>query len=459
MKQRDLTGRRFAVAGLGVSGLAACRAITDLGGRAVALDQTPADNPRILGTVDELRAMDVEVVTGWHGRLDAADFDVLVVSPGFPRSHPALNDMKGKVWGEVELAWRIARAPMAAVTGTNGKSTVTVLAWLILQAAGAKARLCGNISGSGYPETPLTAAALAAAENEVLAAEISSFQLETVSEFRPKSAGITLITPDHLDRHPSFDDYFQTKLRIAAKMADGDTLVVHEAGASPSPDQMKRMAPRARVCLINADAQGQAEYWCEDGVLHLGSGLTLKCEELPVPGSHFVQNVLMAWGLAAAHATLGPACLDAVREFKGLAHRLERVGERSGVLVVNNSMCTNPGAAAASILALGRRQELLMGGLTKNLSQEDFEVLRQTLAGSPHQVRLFGPKPEVLRAIIGQDAPHYGSLEDAFAAAAASAVSGEAIVLCPACASAEPFANFRERGDAFRQIAKEWLKT
>lgn len=463
MPSFDFKGLRVAVAGLGVSGQAAALAVQARGGIVTALDEKPGDSGTLLRVADRLTGAGISVITGWHGRLDARDFDLLVVSPGIRITHPVMQDMAGRVWGEVELAWRISQAPLMAVTGTNGKSTVTVLTWMFLQAEGRKAVLCGNIAGSGFPEMALTQAASESTTDQILASEISSFQLETVHDFRPCSAGISVITPDHLDRHAGYEEYRRCKLRLVSQMGVGDVVVAPCHVPDPRPEDLFRLAPHARH--VGFDPTGRTEgigaiVKRDGGILNLG-GSRVQLDELHVPGEHFAANVMMAWELASAFTPLGEASIEALRGFKGLNHRMEVIGERNGVKVINNSMCTNPGAAAASILALRAtgqgRLHLIMGGSPKNMGEEEFLPLRKVLRENDCHVRLIGPNPELFRRLLGVEFSAFESMEAAFADCASAAEKGEVVMLAPACASTAPYANFRERGDAFRSIALAWL--
>lgn len=464
MPSFDFSGLRVAVAGLGVSGQAAAIAVQARGGDVTALDEKPGDSGPQLQAVDRLTGQGIKVITGWPGRLDGREFDLLIVSPGIRINHPVMQDMAGKIWGEVELAWQISRAPLMAVTGTNGKSTVTVLTWLLLNAEGKKAKLCGNIAGSGFPEMALTQAASEAESDQILASEISSFQLETVHEFRPFSAGITVITPDHLDRHASYAEYRRCKLKLVQKMGMGDRVVAPLHVKDPQAQDLFDLAPNATHVSFDPTGRqkGQNSVVYREGTTLVLGGHKLEISDLQVPGEHFVANVMMAWELASAFTQLGVASIAALKEFKGLNHRMELVGEKQGIKVINNSMCTNPGAAAASILALAAthpgRQHLIMGGSPKNMGEEEFEPLRQVLRETDCAVRLIGPNPDFFRTLLGVDLTHFDSLDQAFADCTSKAERGEVIMLVPACASTPPFANFKERGDAFKSIAAQWLE-
>ena len=450
-----LFNKRVAVLGMAKSGIAVGNAVKQLGGEATVFDQKPADNPAIIEAVDELHSAEVCAVPGWHGRLDPDEFDMLVVSPGFPSDHPAIRDMSARdVFGEVEFAYRIAHDPIVAITGTNGKSTTTVLTWRLLEAAGKKALLCGNIAGSGYHEMTLTEAALEG--GDVLVAEVSSFQLELIDQFRPFVAAITNVSPDHLDRHKSFDEYRDCKLRIFANMRDADIIVFNSDEQSmtkemlPEDSRKVRFSPKGHGSTTGFTARLQDDLFL--------SGHQVGVKKLPLMGEHNVANAMMAWEIACA--ILGEptepqtdAMLSALLTFKGLANRMERVAERDGLIVVNNSMCTNPAAVVASSQGINMRQHLLLGGHRKSI---DFAPVGEYLQGTDHAAYLFGPDTEGLNGQMGSDWPTYSSMEDAFAAATENAKEGEVVILMPGCLSAEPFENFRERGDAFRELAKRW---
>ncbi|MES1227492.1 MAG: UDP-N-acetylmuramoyl-L-alanine--D-glutamate ligase, partial [Armatimonadota bacterium] len=361
-------GLRVAVLGMGVSGLSAALTLRKMGAKPTVYDQKPSDNPEVVRVSDQLLRDDIESISGWHGRLEEDQFDMMVVSPGFRRDHPAVRDMAGKpVLSEVELAYRIAEAPILAVTGTNGKSTTTVLLWLLMESMGKNAILCGNIAGSGYPEQPLSSAAYAARPEEFLVAEVSSYQLEFVNAFRPKVSTILNVTPDHMDRHPSFDDYFATKMRLLDRVGEGDTIVFDSDEPSVSALRLRPAMTRgAKMVTYSSSGQSvtQNEHTRRTATrLYLGDEV-LELADLKVLGEHNVANIMAAWEMASAIEVPGIAGVAAMADFKGLEHRMEVVGSRGGVRFINNSMCTNPAALIASSLSVPQRQHLIVGGNT-----------------------------------------------------------------------------------------------
>jgi UDP-N-acetylmuramoylalanine--D-glutamate ligase len=454
-------GKQIAVVGMGRSGITSALAANRQGAKVCVFDEHSADTESRMAEVEQLESEGIEVITGWHGRLQGIEFDHLITSPGFRRDHPALRDavdMGRDVLSEVEFAYRIAKAPIIGITGTNGKSTVTAMTWHLAQAAGLNAVLCGNISGSGYREQTMTEAAESSPADAVLVAEISSYQLEWVSEFRPRVATVTNVTPDHFDRHPNFEDYFETKLRLFDRMGAGNTAVVNADEPSvPRSVVESRVQPGARVVTV----QDIARFNAASGKIEFGTG-SFNVKRLPVVGLHNVTNACLS--LALVESFLGEISderrkrmLESLASFRGLEHRMELIGSKSGISIVNNSMCTNPGAVIASSSALVEPHTLLMGGTLKGL---DFAPVGDYLRNrSDVRVVLFSEFADDLAASLGIDAPKVESLDAAFCAAVDQAKAGESVVLAPGCASAYPYTNFRERGDAFRAMAKEWLES
>jgi len=474
-------------------------------------DQTPLERLSKRDAYDEAVAAGIPVTLGWDG--DFSDADLLVSNPAVPKTHPKLLAAVAagiEVISEVEFAYRISLAPIVAITGTNGKSTTTVMTYLCLRACGEDAIICGNIFGSGYPEMPLTDAALNSTPDQVLVAEVSSFQLEWVVDFQPAAAGITNIWPDHLDRYEGgFDEYAATKQRIFdcqgpddyAVVKANDPVVVAPGGSTGA------YRPRHRRSSASPEAAGTPN------VLTFGAtGEHARVEELDLvllnqrvrltdlpftePHNHVNAGMaaLLTYGLlrhkAAEDPTsnaarlldeaeeaerakltasrsvysvrqaepkylaMPPQVVEGLKTFKGLAHRMEALGDRDGIRVVNNSMCTNPDAVIKSAQSLKDPAHLLIGGVNKGL---DFRPLRHYLANHRHRAYLFGTDAAQLNEMLGGSYPVFRTLEEAFAAATEAARSGEVVMLAPGCASTDQFRDFRERGDVFRTIAKEWL--
>jgi UDP-N-acetylmuramoylalanine--D-glutamate ligase len=399
-----------------------------------------------------LRSEGIELVAGFKGGFSKRDTDILVTSPGVDSRSPLLTEAVKtgiEVIGEIEFAYRIASGPIIAITGTNGKSTTTAMTWHCLQELHENPVLCGNIYGTGYDEIPLTEAA-ANYPNQPLVAEISSFQLEWIRDFRPKCASITNIAPDHLNRYNSFEDYASAKRRIYECMSEGDTFVHHDDPMTTPPTS----APFKNITTLIDDNK-----------------IILQTFEIPIPDlpfseSHNILNAAMAANLAYWHhvgdvkpdeskaARMAAQVTRGLQTFRGLAHRMEFAGEHEGITLINNSMCTNPDALVASSQSVHAKQHLLIGGLTKDL---DFGPFANYYKASPHRAYLYGKDADKINARLGGDQPVFRTMGEAFEAATHAAKPGETIMLAPGCASMDQYQDFRARGDEFRTLAKEWL--
>lgn len=468
---------RIAIFGLGRSGVGLAKAVLAQGDQAVIYDESPESMIVKRDLLDEARALGVQVVLDWTGEL-ASGTATLVLNPAVRKDHPVLSKALEEgieVIGEIEFAYRISKAPIVAITGTNGKSTTTVMTYLCLRACGVNAVLCGNIFGSGYPEMSLTEAALRSRPDQILVAEISSFQLEWIKRFHPIAAGITNIWPDHLDRYSGFQEYAATKQRIFSNLGEGDYAVVraNDPVVQPPGGAPTAYRPRGRRGPVRTDTSGLPI------VLTFGAtgeharveerDLVILEQKVPIDGlpfgeAHNLQNACMAALLASAaisHArgralAFEPCMVEGLRSFHGLEHRMELIGEKGGVRVINNSMCTNPDAVMKSVQAVKDRTHILMGGVNKGL---DFGPLRHYLANHRHAVYLFGKDAENLNEMLGGRFNIFPTMDEAFKSAVESASKGEVVMLAPGCASTDSFKDFRDRGNVFKAIAKEWLRT
>ena len=270
-----IAGQRIVAMGLGRSGLAVARAALARGASAIVVDEKAV--PAKPELVEEARAEGIDVRLGWSGAFADLSPDLVVVNPAVDSRHPKLQNAGVELVSEVEFAYRIARGPIVAITGTNGKSTTSVMAYLALRACGLDPLLCGNLYGSGYPEAPLTEAALAGREGQPLVAEISSFGLEWTSTFRPRAAGITTINPDHLDRYDSFEEYAATKMRIFAGQTDEDYAVVraNDPVVAPPCGGANAYVPRHR-----RRANGERKGGCPHVLTFGATGEHARVEEL-----------------------------------------------------------------------------------------------------------------------------------------------------------------------------------
>lgn len=443
-------GKRIAVIGIARAGTAMALSLARAGAEVIALDQKPADDMKMLANMDRLAGEDIEVVTSWDGTLDFGPLDVLAPSPGVPPSHPAVKQaILGRipVHSEIEIAYRLTNLPIIAVTGTNGKSTVAALTHHILETSGRRSTLCGNVAGTGLNEQQITSAATRAREG-VLTAEISSFQLEWIQAFRPKACTITNIVPDHLDRYTSFEEYANAKKRIYENQRADDFIIINASRPETHPKSSE-----ARRLIYGKD---DADMVVSDGSIS-ADGEVLSADELWAGGLHNIENSAAASLLCAPFDVSATEAFAAIRSFRGIANRMEIVADANGIKFINNSMCTNPDALRASVLAAKPPVLLLAGGVAK---VDDWTPLRQLPPGYVRRAFLFGRDAARIQAAFREatiDCALHDDMAAAFSAAVNSASGGETIMLSPGCASFDQFEDFIERGEAFRVLVHDFV--
>ena len=442
---------RALVVGLGISGAAAVRALRERGYDVVGVDDVPSDAVQARRT--ELARLGVDVVTKPDASTLAAlvhDVDLVVPSPGVPPRHPVFaiaRDRGVSVLGEVELASRWADKPIVAITGTNGKTTVTGLVTEMLVASGVAAVAAGNIG------VPLVEAAAGPAE--VLVVEVSSFQLELTEDFHPGVAVWLNLAPDHLDWHPDLEAYGWAKARIWARQESDDTAVVNADDA----DVMRWAATApGRVVTFALDddrATTQPDYRVDGGVLRTRDGSEIvDVASLPRSLPHDLANALAA----SAAALAAGADLDGVRAalqgWEGFPHRVALVGDAGGVQWYDDSKATNPHAALAALRGFGS-VVLIAGGRNKDL---DLSVLGEAADRVRAVVAIGEAAPDVEKAFAGlRPVTVASSMDDAVRVAAAYAEPGDAVLLSPGCASFDWYTSYGERGDDFQRAVNDLL--
>ena len=471
---QDFSNKHISVIGAARSGMEAARVLARLGANVLLSDIQTAQQLGV-ARVAQLEALDVPFVLGAdiHSALPP-ETELVVTSPGVAKTAPVLQAAVQRnipVWSEIELAYRLTDTPIIAVTGTNGKTTTTLLIAHILQAAGWNALVAGNISADEIKRT-LVEAAWETREQErlslnpVIVAEISSFQLEWVETFAPHVAVLTNITPDHLNRHASFEEYILTKLRIFAAQTAKDWAIVNWSGNNAARIAVwdKAQQPDA-VQLVwfgrynnNPDAKyGQAGIEAGFLTVRLGSGCSvaiLREKEMPptLPGEHSIENALAASAAALAMNVPPEVTAGAIKTFPGVAHRMEFVADVDNVRYINNSMCTNVAAADSSLRAMDRPTVAIMGGADKEL---EYAPLVPALQEKAKAVILIGQVADKMEATFrtgGYMMLHRApTLEAAVELARSLAHAGEAVLLLPACASFDMFRDFEARGVAFRK--------
>jgi UDP-N-acetylmuramoylalanine--D-glutamate ligase len=451
----ELKGKKVLVVGLGKSGRSAALFLRRCGAQVTVSDMRSAD--ALSKELPALLEEGIAVETGGHGLLTFRRQDLIVVSPGVPLTTPELQQVRHlglPITGEVELASQFLKTKILAITGSNGKTTTTTLSGEILKAGGLETLVGGNI---GLPvidlvEAPENLSDHAADAWAVL--EVSSFQLETTQLFRPKIAVILNITPDHLDRHGTFENYALAKERIFAAQTPDDFLVLN--GDDP---RVQRAAGRARsqVYWFSRSKMVRQGASVVNGVIAFRPTEQASFEpvvavsDVPLKGEHNVENVLAAVCAARLAGVSAETIAAAVRTFRAVEHRLEFVADIAGVHYYNDSKATNVDATLKAIAAFPGGIHLILGGKDKN---SDYTLLRPMLQERVKAVYTIGAAAEKIEREIAGAARIVQSktLDAAVEAASRAAVEGDVVLLAPACSSFDQFESYEHRGRVFKEL-------
>jgi UDP-N-acetylmuramoylalanine--D-glutamate ligase len=435
-------GKNVLVVGLGKTGAACARYFVQEGAHVTVTDSR-AEPP---GTV-ELRGLPVDVKLGAFGATRAlASYALAAISPGVSLDEDFVRQLRAQgvpTFGDIELFARAAEAPVVAITGSNGKSTVTTLLGEMAKRAGIHVAVGGNL---GTPALDLLAP-----EVQLYVMELSSFQLETVLSLRCKAAANLNVSPDHLDRHRSFEAYAEAKSRI---FIGCEVAVVNRQDAET--ERNVRAAHRKVSFGLDPPLAGQYGLVKQGGEdwLACGNERLLKVADLKVHGLHNAANALAALALADAAGIPRAASLAVLREFKGLRHRCEWVASIGGVDYINDSKGTNVGATLAALAGFPETIVWLGGGQGKG---QDFAPLKPVLAQKAHAAILFGQDAALIERALSGALPVYREADLAASVRRAHAVArrGDRVLLSPACASLDQFRNYEERGERFCALVRE----
>jgi UDP-N-acetylmuramoylalanine--D-glutamate ligase len=448
----ELKNKRVLVVGLGKSGIAAAMFLRRQGARVTVSDARSA--MALAKEIPTLLDAGIMVESGGHGLLTFRRQDLIVVSPGVPMDTPEVKQVIGygmPVIGELELASRFLKGRIVAITGSNGKTTTTTLVGKILKEAGLPTLVGGNI---GLPVVDLVPESM---DESVSVLEVSSFQLETIEQFRPWIAVVLNITPDHLDRHGSFENYAAMKTRITENQTAEDLLVLN---AEDKPTQMIAAKTKAQIFWFSPRRPiKQGAFVHGDSIVFIpNEGAKaepiMPVAEIPLKGSHNVENVLAA--VCAARLAGAPAekIRASVRSFKAVEHRLEFVRTVQGVEYFNDSKATNVDAAMKAVLSFPSGIHLILGGKDKD---SDYTTLSSLLRERVKAVYTIGSAAEKIERelhgvvkMVGA-----GTIDVAVREASKAAVPGDVVLLAPACSSFDQFENYEHRGRTFRQIVNE----
>ena len=449
----ELKGKKVLVVGLGKSGLAAALFLRRRGAHVTVSDIRSAE--ALAKDIPALLEEGIMVEAGGHGLLTFRRQDLIVGSPGVPLDTPELAQVKSfglPVIGELELAARFLKGKTVAITGSNGKTTTTALLGDILQEAGRHTLVGGNIG------VPVVALIDESSDETWSVLEVSSFQLESTQQFHPNIAVILNITPDHLDRHGTFENYALAKERIFAAQDDHDFVVLNADNARAAAAAVRSTAAVYWFSLEHPVQQGA---WVQEGHVvyraarEAATESVMPLSEITLKGEHNVENVLAA----VCAARLAQAPVDAIRRavasFKAVEHRLEYVTTINGVEFYNDSKATNVDATAKAIAAFSSGIHLILGGKDKN---SDYTQLSQLLRARVRAVYTIGSAAAKieshLRGVVTIQSCE--TLDRAVSAAADAARPGEVVLLAPACSSFDQFENYEHRGRVFKELVNEW---
>jgi UDP-N-acetylmuramoylalanine--D-glutamate ligase len=446
----DVKGKRVLVVGLGKSGVASSMFLQARGAKVTVSDAKAEEQLR--GEIPGLLDKGIVVETGKHGERTFRDQDLIVVSPGVPNDVPQLQNARRMgipVIGEIELSARYLQGHIIAITGSNGKTTSTTLMGEVIAAGGRKALVGGNIG------TPAITFVEQSSPETWVVLEISSFQLETIETFRPQIAAILNITPDHLDRHGSMENYVAAKARIfenqsaedfAVLNADDPTTAKMGKGLKPQVYWFSRRKEVERGAFVGGgriifrDARGDRDVMAAD--------------EMTLKGLHNLENVLAVVAMGALAGIEPAAIRQAVKDFKAVEHRLEYVATIRGVQYFNDSKATNVDATIKALESFPGRIHLILGGKDKG---SDYTVLNELLRERVKKVYTIGAAAEKIESQIKGvvEIVPAGTLDVAVKKAAETAETGDIVLLAPACASFDQFQSYEQRGRVFKEAVHQ----
>ena len=447
--------QKVLVAGTGKSGIAAAKLLLAMGGEVVLYDGNDKLDPEKIKENFEEDAK-VTVVLGELTRPDLLGVELSIISPGIPLDAPfvpVLDEAKIPIWSEIQLAYHVAKGRLIAITGTNGKTTTTALTGAIMKTFFNEVFVVGNIG------IPYTDVALDTTEKSVTVAEVSSFQLETIMDFHPNVSAILNITPDHLNRHGTMENYIEVKERVAVNQTEDDCIVLnYDDKVLREFGEKKDLKPKV-IFFSSTQTLKEGMYLDGDMMIYAHDGkkeevLNVKTD-MQLLGKHNYENVMAAVAMSIRMGVPMESIRKVVKEFKAVEHRIEFVLERSGVRYYNDSKGTNPDAAIQAIRAMPGPTVLIAGGYDKHSEYDEW-------------IEEFGDKVKYL-VLIGQtrdkiaecarahgftDIMYAEDMAEAVRVCAAYANAGDNVLLSPACASWGMFDNYEQRGEIFKECVR-----
>lgn len=453
MKLKD---KNVLVAGSGKSGISATNLLKKVKANVTIYDGNEnLEKALILSKLDDKR--DVEVILGELPEDVIHNTDLMILSPGIAIDAPFVNTVREAgvtIWGEIELAYVIGKGKLAAITGTNGKTTTTALVGEILAAYYEDVKVVGNIG------TPYTQTAFDSTDDTVTVAEISSFQLETIHTFKPDVSAVLNITPDHLNRHYTMECYSDVKMSITKNQTkDAPVILNYE------DEILRKYASRLHNKIIWFSSKQKLDegiYLDGKNIVYAGKNgkrVITTTEDTTLVGIHNTENIMAAIGIAINMGVPAEIIKEAIRKFKAVEHRIEYVDSVKDVIYYNDSKGTNTDASIKAIQAMSRPTVLIAGGYDKKVSFDDWA---KELDGKIKCLVLLGETSEQIADTVKK----YGydniifteSLEEAVQVCYEKSEPGDAVLLSPACASWDMFDCYEQRGDMFKELVKKLKK-
>jgi UDP-N-acetylmuramoylalanine--D-glutamate ligase len=446
----DFAGKKIIIIGMGKTGIATARFLGKQGAKVVVTDEKPSDQwgsdfKQIAGEKWlEIGDYNTRVLEGAH---------MVVPSPGVPPNNHLLVEAQKKnisVVSEIELAFWFLNVPIIAVTGTNGKTTTTTLLGEILKRSGKKVFVGGNIGN------PLIEYAETSKKDDFIVAEISSFQLQWIEKFRPFIAILLNITCDHINYHGSFAEYRRIKAGIFANQAKTDFAILNDA--DQEQNSIADAIGAKTVKFSSKDVLSEGIFIKNNDIVLIipgGSEEKYPLNIINIPGLHNVENVMAAIIAARLSGCSREDIIAAVRDFRGLPHRIEFAGEKNSIKFYDDSKGTNVGSVLRALETFDQTVILLLGGRDKD---GDFESLKPLLKKKTKKLILFGEARNRIASLIGEDVPvlKKTTLREAIESAYKDAQSGDVVLLSPGCASFDEFANYKERGNFFKDVVRNF---
>ena len=445
----ELRGKRVLVVGLARTGVATSLFCAARGALVSATD-TRTENA-IGDALTPLRAVGVHLELGGHSKEIFLRQDLIIPSPGVSADAPLLQAARANgttVWSEIELADRFLKGRLIGITGSNGKTTTTSLIEHILRSVGVPTILAGNIG------TPLISVVEQTNDRTITVAELSSFQLELIEIFRPNISVFLNLTPDHLDRHHTFEGYGSAKARIFENQTEADSAVLN----ADDPTTTKYAPSKPQVFWFSRKQRvAQGAFVRESEIVFRREGkeeTVLKIQDIPLAGAHNVENVLAAVAATRLGGADAAAIAKGVRSFSGVEHRLEFVSEIGGVRYYNDSKATNVDATLKALDAFPGRILVILGGKDKG---SDYTLLQAPLREKAILALLIGAAADKIeKQIAGSVAiERAGAIERAVEIASHAAQPGDVVLLAPACASFDQFENYEHRGRVFKDLVHQ----